>query len=153
MQSSTKSVTLAALIGLVVGLLLGFIPAHLSNSSLQDQNASTLKQKQETQEQLNVARNRLILSNFAVRAGLIEAQADATNYSLAGSSASSLFTDLRKYVDGTANTSIKGQIVEVLAARDQTIGELAQANPAVKQLLQEIFAKLQAISASADQNG
>lgn len=79
----------------------------------------------------------------------MSAQAESNSYSIAGSTASSLFTALRGYVDTTADVQSKPQIIEVLAARDRTIAGLAQADPGSKALLQQIFAKLQAISASA----
>ena len=150
MDSRTKAITFSALGGLVVGLLLGFIPEHLSNSNQQDRIATLNQDKSGMQTRLNQNENDLVLSNFAVRAGVVSSQAEANNYSVSSASASSLFTDLRKYIDSGASGPAKQPIEEVLSARDRTIAGLAQANPAVKPLLQQVFMKLENVSAGAD---
>ena len=146
MQGSWKSLGLAALAGLIIGLLVGFLPTHSSNTKFAEQSSTLTQQNNSLQSQLNAERNRLALSNFAVQAGVITAQAEANNYSQAGSSASALFTDLRRYVDGTTDDQTKQQVTEVLGARDRAIAGLAQADPGTKALLQQIFAKLQGLS-------
>lgn len=150
MQSSTKTVAISAFAGLVVGLLVGFLPMNSTNTDLQEQNSSLTQSKANLQGQLNVSQNRLHLSSFAVHAGEIAAQANSNNYSVASSSASGLFTDLRTYVDSGSDSVSKQGLREVLARRDETIAGLAQANPAVKPLLQQIFSKLQSVSVAAN---
>lgn len=81
---------------------------------------------------------------------MISAQADANNYSVAGSSASVLFSEMRRYVENGTDGQTKQQLAEVLAVRDRTIAGLAQANPGTKTLLHEIFSKLQSVSDAAN---
>ena len=151
MQSSWKPLGLAALAGLIIGLLVGFLPTHASNTRLEEQNVSLTQQSSSLRSQLSAERNRLTLSNFAVQAGVITAQAEAKNYSQAGSSASALFTGLRRYIDGATDDPAKQQVAEVLAVRDRTIAGLAQADPGTSALLQQIFYKLQGVSDAANQ--
>ena len=150
MQSSPKSLGIAALVGLAIGLVVGFLPPHFNNNKLEAQNVSAAQQKNASQGELNIERNRLTLSHFAVQAGLTSAQAEANNYSVAGSSASALFSELRRYIDNGTDGQTKQQLSEVLAARDRTIAGLAQANPGTKTLLREIFFKLQSVSDAAN---
>ena len=151
MDSRTKAISFSALAGLVVGLLLGFLPEHLRNSNQQDRIATLTQETSSIQLRLNQNENELALSKFTVRAGLVSSQAEANNYSVASASASSLFTDLRNYVNSASSGPAKQQIEEVLTARDQTIAGLAQANPAVRPVLQQIFMKLENVSTSASQ--
>lgn len=150
MQASIKTAAFSALGGLVLGLLLGFLPEHSTNSKLQDQMVSLAQSKTDTQSQLNLTQTKLQLSSFAVRAAEISSQAGANNYSVASTGASSLFTDLRKYVDQSPDNGTKQQMQEVLGVRDRTIAGLAHANPAVKTLLQQVFSKLESISVAAN---
>lgn len=150
MQSSTKTIAISAFGGLVVGLLLGFLPEHSTNSKLQDQNASLAQGKTGVEGQLNRAQQRLQLSNFAVLSAEVSSQAQSNNYSVASASASALFTDLRKYVDASPDNPSTQQMREVLNARDRVISGLAQANPAVKPLLQQVFTKLESVSVAAN---
>ena len=152
MKCPWKSLGLAALAGLVVGLIAGFLPAHSNNTRLKEQISSLTQQRDDLEHDLNTERNRLVLSNFAVRASTITAEATANDYSVAGTSASALFTDLRRYVDGTSDAQAKEPISQVLAARDHVIAGLAQADPAIKPLLQQIATTLQTVSASANRN-
>lgn len=152
MQNSLKAVAFSAFGGLILGLLLGFLPEHSANSKLQDQNASLTQDKAGVQNQLNLTRQRLQLSSFAVRSAEVSSQAQSNNFSVASSTASGLFTDLRQYVDANPESDSTQQVKEVLSARDRVIAGLAQANPAVKPLLQQIFSKLENVSEAANQS-
>ena len=152
MQSSMKTIAISAFGGLVVGLLLGFLPEHSTNSKLQDQNASITQAKSGTQDKLKLTQKRLQLSSLAVRSAEVSSQAQSNNYSVASASASGLFTDLRKYVDASPGNQTSQQMTEILSARDRVISGLAQANPAVKPLLQQIFTRLEEVSTAANQS-
>lgn len=152
MQRSIKIIAISAFAGLVVGLLLGFLPEHSVDSRLQNENASLAQAKSSVQEQLNLTQKRLQLSSLAVRAAELSSQAQSNNYSVASASASDLFTDLRKYVDASPDNSTAQPIKEILNSRDRVISGLAQANPAVKPVLQQIFTKLESISMAQNQS-
>lgn len=146
MKSQTNTLVVAVLGSLVVGLLLGFIPEYVHSSSQQERITALEKDKSDAQTQLNRAQNSLTLSRFAVRAGVVSAQANMSNYSVASGASSSLFTDLRKYIDSASRGEAKPQIEQVLGARDRTISGLAQANPDVKPLLQQEFLQLESVA-------
>lgn len=152
MQNSYKTIAISAFGGLILGLLLGFLPEHSANSKLQDQNASLTQDKTGVQQQLDVTRQRLQLSSFAVRSAEVSSQAQSNNFSVASATASGLFTDLRQYVDTNPESETTQQMKEVLSARDRVIAGLAQANPAVKPLLQQMFVKLENVSSVANQS-
>ena len=149
MDNTRKSVAIAAGIALVLGLLIGFIPEYIANSSLQKQVQSLTDGNSGLQGRLNQSQNRLALSNFAVRSAGILAEADKNDYSVASGAASSLFTDMRQYVDHSGDQVASGQLSEVLAVRDRTIAGLAKADPSVKQLLLQVFEKTQSVSDTA----
>ncbi len=152
MQSSMKTIAISAFVGLVVGLLLGFLPEHSTNSKLQDQNASITRAKSSTQDQLELTQKRLRLSSLAVRSAEVFSQAQSNNYSIASASASGLFTDLRKYVEASPGNQTSQQMREILSVRDRVISGLAEANPGVKPLLQQVFTKLEKVSTAANES-
>ena len=152
MDNSSKTMAISAFGGLILGLLLGFLPEHSANSKLQDQNSSLTQGRTEIQNELDLARQRLQLSSFAVRSAEVSSQAQSNNYSVASATASSLFTDLRQYVGSNQKSDVTQQMTEVLGARDRVIAGLAQANPAVKPLLEQVFARLENVSAAANQS-
>ena len=151
MNSSTKTIGISAATGLVIGLLVGYIPAHMSSTKLEGQNSALQQQLGDAQGNARTEQQRLMLSGFAVHAGILMIQAERNNYSVAAGSASGLFTELRNYVDHTPDAQTRQPISDVLAVRDRTIAGLAQANPAVKPLLQQLFEKLADVSAAASQ--
>lgn len=152
MTFTRNTLVVSTLIALVVGLLVGFIPEHLANSSLEQQIATLTAGKSSLQGNLNQTMNQLALSNFAVRSAILLADADRNDYSVASNDASSLFTDLRKYVDQSGDQSAAGQLSQVLTVRDRTIAGLAKADPGTKLLLLQIFLKTQSVSSQAMQS-
>ncbi len=103
------------------------------------------------QRNLNQAKSQLALTNFAVRAVTMLADADRNDYSVASSDASSLVTDLRKSTDQSGDQAA-AQLSQVLAVRDRTITGLAKADPGTKQLLLQIFLRTQSVSSQAMQS-
>lgn len=152
MNSSKKTIVLCSLAALVIGLLIGFIPEHIANSSLQQKLQDLTDGNVGLQGHLNQAQNQLRLSEFTVRSASVLEAADQNDYSIASAAASSLFTDLRKYVDGSGDRAAAAQLSQVLAVRDRTIAGLARADPGTKQLLLEIFQKTKSVSSQAMQD-
>ncbi len=151
MNGSKKALALTALAALIIGLLVGFIPEHMANSSLEQQIQNLKDGNAGLQGHLNTTQNQLTLSGFAVRSASVLAAADQNNYSVASTGASSLFTDMRNYVDQSGDQAASTQLSQVLAVRDRTVAGLAKADPGVKQILLEIFQKTQSVSANAMQ--
>jgi uncharacterized membrane-anchored protein YhcB (DUF1043 family) len=149
LKPSPKVLAITALVSLVLGFLIGFIPEHMTNSKLNEQIATLTQGKQDTQGQLGQTQAELTLSNFAVRSAMVYTDAEKNNYSDASAKASSLFTDMRAFSGKTQDQQLKQQIDQVLNGRDATIAALAKADPVVKGRLQEMFLKVQAFIAGA----
>jgi uncharacterized membrane-anchored protein YhcB (DUF1043 family) len=141
----------STLVALIVGLLIGFVPEHMANSSLQKENAKLTGEGSSLQVNLNQTEKQLALSNFSVRAATVPTDADRNDYSIASSDASSLFTDLRQYVDKSGDRAATVQLSQALAVRDRTIAGLAKADPGTKQLLLQLFLKMQSVSSQSMQ--
>jgi uncharacterized membrane-anchored protein YhcB (DUF1043 family) len=141
----------STLVALIVGLLIGFVPEHMANSSLQKENAKLTGEGSSLQVNLNQTEKQLALSNLSVRAATVLADADRNDYSIASNDASSLFTDLRQYVDKSGDRAATVQLSQALAVRDRTIAGLAKADPGTKQLLLQLFLKLQSVSSQSMQ--
>ena len=69
MPSTLKVGAISAAVGLVLGLVLGFVPEHSKLSSLSESSATT-------ESRLSEAQTNLTLSSFAVRAASLEEQAE-----------------------------------------------------------------------------
>lgn len=147
MSSNFKVGAISALCGLIVGLLLGFLPQQAKISGLQGKLQSAEQAKQTADQSVEATQRKLRLSNFAVRSARLSTEAEQNNYSVAADDASALFTDLRQYEQSTDDAQVKSALDQVLGVRDETIAALAKANPAVKGQLQQIFLKLQSLVA------
>lgn len=149
MTSSHKVFGITAIIALIIGFCVGFIPEHIKVSNQQNKIAGLTADGVGTQGQLSQAQNELALDRLTIEAALVSADAERNNYSVASSGASQLFTGLRQYADQTQDQQMKQQFEQILGIRDRTIAALAKADPAVKPLLQEIFRKLHDVEAHA----
>lgn len=145
MEESVKYGGLGALGGLLIGFVLGFVPEHTANGNLNHEVEQRKEANASVKSSLDRTEGNLDLNLFTVRAAQLYFDAEKNNYSSASTEASSLFTDVRSYVDRSANQSVKDQLKQVLGTRDFTIAALAKADPAVKQQLQSIFEKLHSI--------
>lgn len=150
MNGKLKAASITGLVCLVIGALLGYLPAHGNFAQSQEQNSALKSKLTDTAASAAKEHDRLVLSNFAVQAAELMNQAAANNYSVASGQASALFTELRKYVDQGADGAVKQNLQEVLGSRDRTIAGLAQANSSVRPLLAQIFEKLSQVSADAN---
>lgn len=146
MTHTTKTLGLTALVCLIVGLLLGFVPEYMAKSHLEDKIVSLTDQGNAGQKSLHHTENQLKLNSFALQAAIVSADSDSNNYADASQKASKLFTELRQYVDNTDDNNAKQTLTEVLSMRDSTIAGLAKADPGVRAQLSQIFKKLQTLS-------
>lgn len=143
MRFSAKTMATSVLVALIVGFLLGFVPQYRKNSAMMQSNESL-------QSELGKTQARMAISGFTSRSALVYVEAEKHNFSVASESASSLFTDLRKYSDQVPDKNSKQQLEQILYLRDHIIAGLATADPAVVQQLQELFLKMQSIQASGN---
>jgi hypothetical protein len=151
MKLSLRTLLIAALVALILGFLLGFIPEHTRSTRQRQQIAELTSASQTAQAQFDTQHNNLLLSGFAIQAGKAYMDAENNNFSVASVDASALFTALRSYTDQTQDQQVRQHFGEILDNRDRAIAALAKADPAVKPLLQNIFLKLQGIEAQARQ--
>jgi hypothetical protein len=138
MAISAKASTIIAVTALAAGLLVGFIPTHFDNASLMVRNS-------QLQSEVDSTRGQLTLSRFTVRSAELYTDSAKNNLSVASSSASSFFTDLRTYIDKSKDVALKQQLEGVMSGRDAIIAGLAKADPAVTAKLQETFVTMQKI--------
>lgn len=151
MNGSKRAVVLTVCAAFLIGLLAGYVPQRVAASTLEKRIQHAESDRNKVQQQLNSTQDQLTLSNFAVRSATVLTQTERNDYSSAASNASSLFTDIRRYVDQAPDQTAKDQLLQVLAARDRTIAGLAKADPGVRVLLAQIFQKTQEISTHAVQ--
>jgi predicted transcriptional regulator len=145
MAMSGKASAILAASALIVGLLIGFIPAHLNSSSLNHDNKLL-------QADLVSTRTQLTLSNFTVQSAKLYTEAAKNNFSIASANASNFFTELRKYIDQSNDETLKKQLEAVMAKRDGIIAGLAKADPAVTTQVQDTFLAMQQISSARSNN-
>ena len=146
MTSVTKTAGITAVTCLVIGFLLGFIPEYMAKSRVESRVVELNGESEAASKSLGHTQSQLKLSEFAVKAAVVSADAQTNNYADASASASSLFTELRKYVETANDSSTRSQIQSVLSMRDTTIAGLAKADPAVRPVLAKIFSTLKPLS-------
>ena len=144
MKFSAKTTVISSIVSLLIGLLVGFIPCHLKNSYLMEQNRNV-------QGELFTTRGQLTLSRLAVRSAAVYSEAEKNNFSVASGSASSFFTDLRGFINQSASEPLKQQLEEIMGTRDPIIAGLAKADPAVLPELRQLFLRMQRIQASSQE--
>lgn len=141
MTFSGKTMAITVACALIGGVLLGFVPEHLSFDAAQ-------QDKQSAQHQLSVVQREEDISNFTVRSAMVYTSSNKRNYSNASNEASSFYTDLRQYTDGLPEGDLKQQLGTALGSRDEIIGGLAKADPSVTERIQGLFLKMQSIQTS-----
>jgi hypothetical protein len=150
MKVSGRTVAISLVVGLILGLLAGFVPQHQKNSILRHNNLALAEGEASLQNELAKTQARLAISALTVRSAVVYVEAEKHDYSVALGNASSLFTDLRKFADQSSDANVKQQLEQVLSTRDQVIAGLAKADPAVVQALQDMFLKMQSIRDSGN---
>ena len=138
MNISLKGSVLSLSLVFAAGLIIGFVPARLNNNSLSNQ-------KEDLESALVVSQNALKISNLTVRAAGVYSEAEKHNFSVASADASGFFTDLRVYINGSTDATLKQRLEEVISSRDSTIAGLAKADPAVISELQKTFETMKQI--------
>jgi hypothetical protein len=146
MNITKKTLGITALVCLLVGAILGFVPEYNSKSHLEEKNFALTDQGEARQKTLRHTENELTLNEFALQAAVLSGDANSNNYSDASQNASKLFTALRTYEDSTNDSAAKQTLSDVLAMRDSVIAGLAKADPGVRAELGQIFSKLRTLS-------
>jgi hypothetical protein len=119
---------------LVAVFLVGFLPPYIRCRGVESELART-------SEQLDHAR----LLNLA---GLAYMQAVQKNYGLASETSTAFFNRAREVADQASTAPERRKVLEeVMGARDRIISGLAKGDPAVLDQMQEIFVKIQPVTA------
>ncbi len=143
MAVSGKASAIVAASALIIGLLVGFIPAHRNSTSLERANKGLQGDLVSTREQLT-------LSRFTVQSAMLYTEVGMNNFSIASASASALFTDIRNYIDQSNDATLKQKLEVVMTRRDGIIAGVARADPAVITQVRDTFLTMQKIASGND---
>ena len=108
---------------------LGFLPQYLA--------------LQTARSELQVARQNNSFASLRDLAGYMMLETSQKNYGTASGYATRFFEQARQIHDQTTDEKIKQTLADILAMRDQVIAGLAQGDPAVLTLVQDIFRTVQ----------
>jgi|GEM_PF-1759045 len=142
-------ITLVLAAAFIAGFLLGFLPIHSQKADLEAQNTRLHQQTEslnpkvaELERTNEKLRADLRLARLQGTAGLMSYRANRNNFGAAAELSSGFFDEVRETIAGTHDPALRDTLAKVLAQRDSVTTALAQANPAVKDQLAEIYAHL-----------
>lgn len=130
--NATKLALAAA--ALIAFFLLGYIPASMSARTAQERNS-----------QLEYD---LRLADLRGQLGMASYETNQNNYASAAQRSTGLFNGLREAIDHTTDQTLKQDLEQILARRDEITANLAAANPAVKDKLAQAYVDLFQITAA-----
>ena len=123
---SAPKKTIFMLILLAAVFLLGYVPSWWKARSAETQRALL-------EDRLNLARLHSLL-------GMMSFEANRNNYHNAAEFSNRFFDSLKSVIDGTGDTELKEKLQSVGANRDNITAYLAKADPAVKDILAQMYA-------------
>lgn len=146
MSYAIITMTLAAVF--VVGFLVGFLPGRTErielsaqNGRLQQQSAALRPQLSDLQQRVRKLQADLELAELRGTVGLMSQRANGNNFGAAAELSGGFFDGIRESIAKTDNPALKNNLRKILDRRDAVTVGLAQANPAVKEQLAEIYAE------------
>jgi len=131
--SILKKVGIAAAV-LIAVFLLGYIPAQKSARRAQQQNVQL--------------ENSLRLAELRGQLGMASYEANRNNYASAAQFSTDFFNGLQTAVNNTDDQMLRQKLQSALERRDEIIANLAEANPAVKEKLSQMYADFFQITAT-----
>jgi len=141
-------VTLIAGALFVGAFLLGFLPGRSNVVSLETQNQQLRQQNNvlnrqvvEFQQTIQKLQANLKVADLRGPAGLMSYRASQNNFGAAAELSPGFFNGVQDAIGVTEDRALKQNLQKILAQRDLVISALAQANPAVKERLAEIYAE------------
>ena len=133
----------------IAGFLVGFLPMQANQAVLESQNARLQQQKEsldprvpELERTVQKLRADLKLEQLRGTAGLMSYRANRNNFGAAAELSTGFFNGVKDAIAGAEDPTLRDALAKVLAQRDNVTAALAQANPAVKDQLAEIYANL-----------
>ena len=123
--SNPKSLAIRA--GLLIAVFsLGYIPSCVSARSAQERNTQLER--------------RLKLVDLHNVLGMTSYEANRNNFANAAELSTGFFNGLKEMIDTTADAGLKQKLQPISARRDEITTNLAQADPAVKEKLAQMYA-------------
>lgn len=117
----------------ILGWLLGYLPSQATVRQLQSQTA-------QLEQQLSVSQERLRVAELRDLAGLMSYEANRHNYGTAATLATRFFNEVNEEIKRTTDEKLRQHLQSVLEQRDEITAALAQADPAVRERLAQIYA-------------
>lgn len=127
--------TIFTLILLAAVFLLGYVPSWWKARSAETQRTLL-------ENQLNLARLHSLL-------GMMSFEANRNNYHNAAEFSNRFFDGLKNAIDGSGDAELKEKLQAISANRDNITAYLAKADPAVKDMLAQMYADFYAIASAA----
>ncbi len=147
-QSATEATTsgswlkrtgIAAVV-LVAVFLLGYVPSCRSASAIEQQRAQLEQQLSSAATQRGQLEQQLQLARLHSQLGMASFEVNRNNYSQAATYSTSFFDGLGAAINTTSNTAMKDKLQAFIARRDEITAQLAQADPAVKEKIAQMYA-------------
>lgn len=125
LPANLKKFVLAAAI-LIVVFLLGYIPSCVSARGAREESARI--------------EQRLKLSEMLSKLGMAGYEVNRNNYASAAQMSTEFFNSLKELIDITTDDALKQKLQALSVRRDEITTNLAQADPAVKEKLAQMYA-------------
>lgn len=115
-----------AVAALVAMFLIGYVPSCRSARSAETQRA-------QAEHQLNLAR-------LHSQLGMMSFEVNRNNYSNSAAYSTDFFNSLKNTINDTSDAALKERLQAIAARRDEITANLAQAEPAVKEKIGQMYA-------------
>lgn len=116
----------------IAGFLMGYLPLRSELEQLQAQNAKIEEQNASWAQSLKI-------TNLRGAAGLMSYRISHNNYGAVAELSTGFFNGLREAIQNTTDETLRQNLQALLQQRDEIIAGLAQADPAVKETLAQIY--------------
>lgn len=124
-SSGLRRIGIAAA-ALVATFLIGYVPSCRSARSAETQRA-------QAERQLNLAR-------LHSQLGMMSFEVNRNNYSKSAAYSTDFFNNLKNTINGASDAALKERLQAIAARRDEITANLAQAEPAVKEKIGQMYA-------------
>lgn len=121
----------------LVAFLIGYVPSCVDARSVKEQNAR-LEQRAK-------------LADLRAHMGMVSYEANRNNYANAAQFSTEFFNGLKEVIDTSKDAQLKQKLEALMARRDEITTNLAQADPAVKEKVSQMYADFFYITAAQPQ--
>jgi hypothetical protein len=128
------TLTFVVLVVFIAGFLIGFVPSQAALEQLRADN-------QQLKRSSSTLQSSLRLAELRGAAGLMQQRVNENNFGAAGEIATGFFNGLRQAVHATGDAGLRKSLQEILLQRDKITTGLAQADPAVKEEIEQLYGR------------